>query len=99
MITSCFKSFGAIIMRNLISELLTRLAEKEEESKEFVAQMEALEIVVTAMLHRMEHSDQQAIRSSLEEALSNVRPSDAVTCHDANLLKQNLTRLLNNPCI
>ena len=35
-------------MKNLIAELLVKLAQKEEESKELVAQVEALEIVVTA---------------------------------------------------
>ncbi|WMY73563.1 anti-adapter protein IraP [Buttiauxella selenatireducens] len=86
-------------MRNLISELLTRLAEKEEESKEFVAQIEALEIVVTAILHKMECSQLQAITTSIEDALSNVRPSDTITSHDAHLLKKNLTRILNRPCV
>jgi len=87
------------MMRNLISELLTRLAEKEEESKEFVAQIEALEIVVTAILHRMGHQDQQAITSSIEDSLANVRPSDTVTSYDTDLLKKYLIRLLNRPSV
>lgn len=40
-------------MKNLIAELLVKLAQKEEESKELVAQVEALEIVVTALLRQM----------------------------------------------
>ncbi len=36
-------------MKNLIAELLFKLAQKEEESKELCAQVEALEIIVTAM--------------------------------------------------
>ncbi|TDN51642.1 sigma-S stabilization anti-adaptor protein [Buttiauxella sp. JUb87] len=87
------------MMRNLISELLTRLAEKEEESKEFVAQIEALEIVVTAILHRMGHQDQQAITSSIEDSLANVKPSDTVTSYDTDLLKKYLIRLLNRPSV
>ena len=39
-------------MKNLIAELLVKLAQKEEESKELVAQVEALEIVVTALLRQ-----------------------------------------------
>ncbi len=35
-------------MKNLIAELLLRLAEKEEASKDLVVQIEALEIVLTA---------------------------------------------------
>lgn len=33
-------------MKNLIAELLFKLAQKEEESKELCAQVEALEIIV-----------------------------------------------------
>lgn len=40
-------------MKNLIAELLFKLAQKEEESKELCAQVEALEIIVTAMLRNM----------------------------------------------
>lgn len=53
-------------MKNLIAELLVKLAQKEEESKELVAQVEALEIVVTALLRRMDTSDQQALINSIE---------------------------------
>lgn len=87
------------MMRNLVSELLTRLAGKEEESKEFVAQIEALEIVVGAILRRMDHREHQAITSSIEDALSNVRTSDTVTHCDADLMEKYLTRLLNQPCV
>ncbi|HKM98348.1 MAG TPA: anti-adapter protein IraP [Buttiauxella sp.] len=86
-------------MRNLTFELLTRLAKKEEESKELVAQTQALEIVVTAIFHRMERSEQQAIKSRVEDALSNVRPSDTITLHDTELLRQYLTKFLSSPCI
>jgi hypothetical protein len=55
-------------MKNLIAELLVKLAQKEEESKELVAQVEALEIVVTA-LRQMAQSDQQALIDSVEGRL------------------------------
>jgi replication-associated recombination protein RarA len=58
-------------MKNLIAELLVKLAQKEEESKELVAQVEALEIVVTALLRQMAQSDQQALINSVEVALEN----------------------------
>ena len=56
-------------MKNLIAELLVKLAQKEEESKELVAQVEALEIVVTALLRQMAKTDQQALIESVEGAL------------------------------
>ena len=86
-------------MRNLTFELLTRLAKKEEESKELVAQTQALEIVVTAIFHRMERSEQHAVKSRIEDALSNVRSGDTVTLYDTELLRQYLTKFLNLPCV
>lgn len=84
-------------MKNLIAELLVKLAEKEEESKEFVAQIEALEIVVTALLRRMEQSEQQALITSIEAALHDARPKGEVTTHDTQLLQQYLEKLLTHP--
>lgn len=84
-------------MKNLISELLVKLAEKEEESKEFIAQIEALEIVVTAMLRRMEQNDREAIISNIEGALQEVNPAETVSSHDEDLLKQYLKKLLTHP--
>ena len=81
-------------MKNLISELLTKLAEKEEESKEFVAQIEALEIVIFAMLERMERSERLAIITKIEDALNETQPDDSVTANDTTVLKQYLSRLL-----
>lgn len=81
-------------MRNLIFELLAKLAEKEEESKEFIAQIEALEIVIFAMLRRMDQSEQQVIITNIEDALNETQPKETVTFHDTALLKQYLDRLL-----
>lgn len=81
-------------MKNLISELLTKLAEKEEESKEFVAQIEALEIVIFAMLERMERSERLAIIKNIEDALNETQPDDSVTANDNTVLKKYLSRLL-----
>ena len=70
-------------MKNLIAELLVKLAQKEEESKELVAQVEALEIVVTALLRQMAKSEQQALIESVEGALESVRPESQVPVEDA----------------
>ena len=56
-------------MKNLIAELLFKLAQKEEESKELCAQVEALEIIVTAMLRNMAQNDQQRLIDQVEGAL------------------------------
>ena len=80
-------------MKNLIAELLVKLAEKEDESKELVAQVEALEIVVTALLRRMELSEQTALIQGIEDAMAEARPTQTVAERDAELLQQYLKKL------
>ncbi|WP_342321963.1 anti-adapter protein IraP [Kosakonia sp. BYX6] len=84
-------------MKNLIAELLVKLAEKEEESKELVAQVEALEIVVTALLRRMAAAEQQALILSIEGALEEALPGDQVSHQDTELLQQYVKKLLRHP--
>ncbi len=84
-------------MKNLIAELLVKLAEKEEESKELVAQVEALEIVVTALLRQMALPEQQALIQSIEGAMDDVHPGPDVSDHDTELLQQYIKKLLRHP--
>ena len=84
-------------MKNLIAELLLKLAQKEEESKELVAQVEALEIVVTALLRQMAQSEQQALIDSVEGALDGVRPDKQVSVEDSEMLQQYVKKLLRHP--
>ncbi|EJF32638.1 MULTISPECIES: anti-adapter protein IraP [Enterobacteriaceae] len=84
-------------MKNLIAELLVKLAEKEEESKELVAQVEALEIVVTALLRRLEQGERSALVASIEGALDDASPKTAVPVQDTELLRQYLKKLLIYP--
>lgn len=84
-------------MKNLIAELLLKLAQKEEESKELVAQVEALEIVVTALLRQMAISEQQALIDSVAGALDEVRPDKQVSVEDSEMLQQYVKKLLRHP--
>ncbi|HAS1785919.1 MULTISPECIES: anti-adapter protein IraP [Enterobacter] len=84
-------------MKNLIAELLVKLAQKEEESKELVAQVEALEIVVTALLRQMAQPEQQALIDNVEGALDKARPDSQVPAEDAELLQQYVKKLLRHP--
>ena len=84
-------------MKNLIAELLVKLAQKEEESKELVAQVEALEIVVTALLRQMGQSDQQTLIRSIESALEAARPDTQVPVQDSEMLQQYVKKLLRHP--
>jgi hypothetical protein len=85
-------------MKNLIAELLVRLAEKEEESKELVAQVEALEIVVTALLRKLDSEQLQQINVSISDAMQTASSSMAADfIQDASLLENYIQRLLNHP--
>jgi hypothetical protein len=84
-------------MKNLIAELLVKLAQKEEESKELVAQVEALEIVVTALLRQMAKPEQEALIDIVEGALEKARPDSQVPAEDAELLQQYVKKLLRHP--
>jgi len=84
-------------VKNLIAELLLKLAQKEEESKELVAQVEALEIVVTALLRQMAISEQQALIDSVAGALDEVRPDKQVSVEDSEMLQQYVKKLLRHP--
>ena len=82
-------------MKQLIAELLVKLAEKEAESKELVAQVEALEIVVTALLRKLGDEQRQALNSDITQAL--VIASEGARTEDAALLHNYIYRLLNHP--
>lgn len=85
-------------MKNLIAELLIRLAQKEQESKELVAQVEALEIVVTALLRKMDGGQLQQINDSISEAMITASTTvEPELSEDMTLLENYIQRLLNHP--
>lgn len=84
-------------MKNLIAELLLKLAEKEEESKELVAQVEALEIVLTALLRRMEPEQLHSLTGSIELAMQKAADSAPASPQDTSLLKNYVQKLLVHP--
>ncbi|KFC08471.1 MULTISPECIES: anti-adapter protein IraP [Trabulsiella] len=84
-------------MKNLIAELLVKLAEKEEEAKELTAQVEALEIVVTALIRHMEKNQFEALVTDVESALDQADPRAYVSERDTEILRQYLNKLLRHP--
>jgi len=84
-------------MKNLIAELLIKLAAKEEESKELTAQVEALEIVVTALLRKMEESQRQELNAGIKVAICKAAEDAATSPEDAALLEGFIQRLLTHP--
>ncbi len=84
-------------MKNLIAELLVKLGEKEEESKELLAQVEALEIVVTALVRHMAQDEQQKLIHSVESAMDGASPQPSIPDGDSELLRQYVKKLLRHP--
>lgn len=78
-------------MKNLIAELLVKLAEKEATAKEQVAQIEALEIVVTALIRKLDPQQHQEIMTTIDSGMDNVANDDA------RLLRDYLEKLLRHP--
>lgn len=81
-------------MKNLIAELLVKLAEKEATAKEQMAQIEALEIVVTALVRKLEPQQHLAITTSIETAIDNVADAED---ENAQLLRNYIEKLLRYP--
>ncbi len=84
-------------MKNLFAELLVKLAQKEEEAKELAVQVDALEIVVAALLRDREHDARRALIQGIEQAIDQVTPCPPVNDQDAILLQQYLKKLLRHP--
>lgn len=84
-------------MKNLIAELLIRLAEKETESKELVAQVEALEIVVTALLRKTDAEQLRQINESINSAIQTASTGEQQHPEDLSMLQSYIQRLLNHP--
>ncbi|ORM73163.1 hypothetical protein HA48_10905 [Pantoea wallisii] len=84
-------------MKNLIAELLLKLAEKEEESKELVVQVEALEIVLTAMLRKLDPHHFDEIVTGIETAMPPLAPGAETT--DTLMLRNYVEKLLKHPRI
>ncbi|NWA60992.1 anti-adapter protein IraP [Pantoea sp. B9002] len=82
-------------MKNLIAELLLKLAEKEEESKELVVQVEALEIVLTAMLRKLNPEQFHDIEAAIKVAMPPIAP--AAETPDTTMLRNYVEKLLHHP--
>ncbi|MBP8541829.1 MULTISPECIES: sigma-S stabilization anti-adapter protein IraP [unclassified Citrobacter] len=72
-------------MKNLITELLLKLAQKEEESQELATQVETLEQVIIEMLRNMTWNDRQIFIRQIEDAVAGVdrMPAFLTSIHNA----------------
>ena len=72
-------------MKNLVTELLLKLAQKEEESQDLAAQVETLERVIIEMLRNMAWNDRQIFIRQIAGALAggNRMPAFLTNIHNA----------------
>lgn len=72
-------------MKNLVTELLLKLAQKEEESQDLAAQVETLERVIIEMLRNMTWNDRQIFIRQIEGVLAggNCMPAFLTNIHNA----------------
>ncbi len=82
-------------MKNLIADLLITLAEKEDATRELVAQVEALEVVVTALLKGMAEQQRQSVISNIETALEDLHPASDTPDPNMELLGENIKKILH----
>lgn len=85
-------------MKNFIAELLIKLVEKEEETKELAVQIKTLEIVVTGLLQNLDQEQKVRFISSVETSLESLSDGVATGGYDRYELNQNLARLLLIQC-
>ncbi|BDH46867.1 anti-adapter protein IraP [Salmonella enterica subsp. enterica serovar Choleraesuis] len=84
-------------MKNLIAELLVKLSEKEQKTREMAAQLEALEIVVSAMLRHTKHNEQGQIINQIELALASANSQSRVSYDDDDeAIHQYIKKLLQH---
>lgn len=77
-------------MKNLIVELLLRLAQKEEESKVLTAQVEALEVVMTALMRQLPQTQQRDLFDRIDMVFDHTSPEAQVFLRDNDVLRQYL---------
>lgn len=79
-------------MKNLIAELLLRLAQKEEESKALTAQVEALEVMITALLRQMPQIQQRDLFDRIGIVFDHASPEAQIFLRDNDVLRQYLNK-------
>jgi len=81
-------------MKNFIAELLIKLAEKEEETKELAVQIKTLEIIVTGLLQNLDQDQKLRFVDSVETSLESLSHGASIDSYDRYQINKNLARLL-----
>lgn len=77
-------------MKNFIAELLIKLAEKEDETKELTLQIKALEIIVAGLLKNIEQEQRLIFINNIETSLESLYHGTSTARYDHSELKARL---------
>lgn len=81
-------------MNSLLSQLLINLAQKEAAEKELHAKVEALEILVAALLSSLSRNKSDEVINRIETALAEMRGREDIPFKsDIDLLGSNISRV------
>ncbi|MTD37060.1 anti-adapter protein IraP [Erwinia sp. CPCC 100877] len=86
---------GNHLMKNLIAELLINLGEKEAQNNDIVARLEAIEVVVMALLEGLEDPKRQALVDNVGMEVDRYRRNREAGAYTPELLQHHLQRLLS----
>lgn len=81
-------------MKNLIAELLIKIAKKDEETKALTAQIEALEIVVAALLTRLDDPIRQQVSETVITAMRATTELPTFNPDNSAVVENHIHRLL-----
>lgn len=83
-------------MKNFIAELLIKLAEKEEESKELSIQVQAHSMILTALLQSLDEKKRHQLIENIESSLSSL-PREISKTQDVYSNLDNVVKSLLTP--
>lgn len=84
-------------MKNFIAELLIKLAEKEEETKELAVEVKTLGIIVTGLFQSLEQDQRLRFIAGIEASLESLSHGPTVDGYDYGELNKNLASFLLVP--
>ncbi|MDK4743875.1 sigma-S stabilization anti-adapter protein IraP (plasmid) [Leclercia adecarboxylata] len=82
-------------MRALLAELVNTIAEQHESEKELIIQAEALNIVVTAILMRLDDNVRAQLKNEINEAFASQHGGHPSFTDETHILQRAVEELFN----
>lgn len=82
-------------MKHLIADLIEKIADQEASKKEYLARLDALKIVVTALFAKLDSQTKDAIREHITDAFEKLAEENSSDLADLERLKEATSDLLS----